>query len=366
MSRTLRVAELASLVGGRVIGDADRAISGVSTLEAAAPHDLTYVESARYVRQLQATRAGAVLVPDGVDPPARLSAIRVTHPALAMVVVIDALLPATRAITSVSPLAVVPADARLGPDVGIGPYAVLGDEVEVGARTEIHPGVTIGPRTRIGEDCVLHAGVHVYADTIIGDRVILHSGSVIGADGFGYVREPLPTEAGEPFRHRKVRQVGRVVLEDDVEIGANSAVDRAALSETRIGRGTKIDNLVTIGHNSRVGRHCIVVGQTGLSGSSTLGNYVTLAGQVGVTGHLTIGDGAVVGAQSGVTKSIAPGHVVLGSPAVEGGRAKRALALLEWLPQFKKRLAAHDARLRALEAKHAPVADRDHDAIHSD
>jgi UDP-3-O-[3-hydroxymyristoyl] glucosamine N-acyltransferase len=184
--------------------------------------------------------------------------------------------------------------------------------------------------------------------------VIIHSGAVIGADGFGFVQEKLPPErqsAAEPVYHRKVLQIGRVVIEDDVEIGANTTIDRAALETTRVSSGTKIDNLVMIGHNCRLGRHCVIVAQAGVSGSTELGDYVTIAGQAGLAGHIQVGARAIVGAQAGVTKSIPPGQVVLGSPALEIHKARRALALIESLPEFKKELSELRKRLEELESK---------------
>jgi UDP-3-O-[3-hydroxymyristoyl] glucosamine N-acyltransferase len=191
--------------------------------------------------------------------------------------------------------------------------------------------------------------VHVYENVTIGDRVILHSGAVIGSDGFRYVRE-MTGLGDEPLRHRKFRHVGRVVIEDDVEIGANTTIDRAVLGVTRIGRGTKIDNLVMIGHNAQIGQHCILVAQAGLSGSTRLGDYVVIAGQAGLVDHVTVGGGAVIGAQAGVTKDIGAGAVVLGSPAIEAIRAKKALALVGNLPEFKKTVADHGRRIARLEA----------------
>ena len=350
MAASLRVAELSVALGGEVLGNPERLIAGVSTLANAASDDLSFVESERYVRELERSGAGAVIVPHGIVPPSRMSGIRVAHPVLAMARAVELIFPATRTFTGVSPHAILGDRVSLAPDVGIAPHAVVGDDVTIGRGTEIHASVTVGAGTRIGEDCVLHAGVHVYAGTVIGDRVVLHSGAVIGADGFGYVQETV-LSSDEPVRHRKFPQVGRVVLEDDVEVGANSAIDRAAFTETRVGRGTKIDNLVTIGHNSRIGRHCIIIGQAGISGSTVLGDYVTIAGQAGLAGHLTIGSRVVVGAQAGVTKDLADGAVVLGSPATDVARARKALALFDRLPDFKKRLAAHEARLRAVEAR---------------
>jgi UDP-3-O-[3-hydroxymyristoyl] glucosamine N-acyltransferase len=352
MTRSFRVAELAAALGGTVTGDPDRMIAGVGTLLEAEPEDLSFIDSDKHAHELQRSRAGAVLATDGLCPPPHVAAIRVPRPALAMAEALDLLFPIVRSVVGISPLAVLGARVVVGADVGIAPCSVIGDDVSIGSGTEIHPGVTIGARAAIGDDCILHAGVHVYADTVIGSRVILHSGAVIGADGFGYL--PVDGMEGDRVRHRKIQQVGRVVLEDDVEVGANSAIDRASLSETRIGRGTKIDNLVTIGHNSRVGRHCIIIGQAGLAGSTTVEDHVTIAGQAGLAGHLVIGAGAVVGAQAGVTKDVPAGAVVLGSPAIDVHRARKALALFDRLPEFRKSIAAHERRLRALETQLAP------------
>ncbi len=351
MRRGFTVQQIAAHTSGTLVGDANRIITGVSAPASAGPADLVFVDAERYLDDLRASRAGAALVAHEMHLPEGMTGIQVADPALAMARAIDLLVPHRRTFIGVSPHAFIGNNVDLGATVGIGPGVFVGDDVRIGAGTEIHPGVSIGRGTTIGGDCLIYAGVHIYHDTTIGDRVILHSGVVIGADGFGYVRERMaePTTENEPLRHRKVRQVGRVVIEDDVEIGANTTVDRAALDVTRIGRGTKIDNLVTIGHNCDIGRHCIIIGQAGISGSTTVEDYVTIAGQAGLTGHLRIGTKAVIGAQSGVTKSVGAGQVVLGSPAVEANRAKKALALLDSLPEFKKRLAVHERRVAALE-----------------
>ena len=351
MTRALTARELAARVGGLCTGDPERPLTGVNSLRSAGPHDVVFVESAKRAHELAASAAGAVIVPRGVAAPPHMSAIAVDDPAVAMVEVVDLFAPQRRPFEGVSPLAVVGRGAIVGPEVGVGPFVYIGDRVRIGRGTIIHPGTTIGADTTIGEDAVIYSGVHVYHDVTIGNRVVLHSGAVIGADGFGYVQRGSHDgrAAGGPLRQIKIRQLGRVVIEDDVEIGANSAVDRATFDETRIGRGTKIDNLVTVGHNSTIGRHCIVVGQAGISGSTTIGDGVVIAGQAGITPHVTIGDGAVIGAQSGVTKDVGRGEVVLGSPAVEAKRAKRALTLVDSLPDFKKALADLDRRLAHIE-----------------
>lgn len=345
---------------GTAKGDLDRAITGVSSPGSASAADIVFIASTKYASQMAACAAGAALVPRGIDAPSHMAVIEVDDPARAMMLVVDLLLPARRAIDGISDRAHIGTDVTLGAGVAIGPFAAIGDRVRIGDRTEIHAGVTIGADTTIGDDCVLHAGAHVYHEVAIGSRVILHSGAVIGADGFGYVREESADDPdGDPARHRKVRQVGRVIIEDDVEIGANSTIDRATYDATRIGRGTKIDNLVTIGHNCTIGRHCIIVGQAGISGSTALGNYVVVAGQAGLTNHLTVGDGVIIGAQAGVTRSLKAGETVLGSPAVEVRRAKKALALIDSLPDMKKAIADHHRRLARLEDSSPDAPDGD-------
>ena len=344
------VSAIASYLAGEVIGDGACVIRGVSTPADAGPDDLVFVESAKH---LAGTRgAGAVLVARSLDVPQGVTAIRVDDPAASMAKAVDWLIPIVRAFEGVSPAAVVDPSAALGTDVGIGPLVYIGPNVRIGNRTDVHPSTTIASGCTIGDDCVIHSGVHLYPGTLLGNRVILHSGVVLGADGFGYVPETLPpgaAPADEPRRHRKIRQVGRVLVGDDVEIGANTTIDRASLSATRVGRGTKIDNLVQIGHNAVVGRHCIIIGQAGISGSTVLDDYVTVAGQAGLAGHVHVGKHVVIGAQSGVTKNLKPGEIVLGSPAVESKRAKKALALIDSLPEFKQTLAAHERRLALIE-----------------
>ena len=348
MTGPLSVGEIADRVRGSVVGDRTRVIEGVSTPEEGDSRDLVFVGSPRHLEQ--AASAGAALVAIDLTLPSGLTAIRVRDPAQAMAQVIDWMFPVRRDVEGISTAAFVDPTATIGTDVGIGPFACIGADVRIGDRTEIHPSVTVGRGATVGSDCVIHAGVHIYPEMTIGDRVILHSGVVIGADGFGYTPEPMPAPSSdEPVRHRKIRQVGHVVIADDVEIGANTTIDRATLTATRVGRGTKIDNLVTIGHNATVGRHCIIIGQAGVSGSTTLGDYVTIAGQAGLAGHIHVGSRAVVGAQSGVTKDVPDSGIVLGSPAVEARRAKKALTLIDSLPELKRTLAAHERRLAALE-----------------
>jgi UDP-3-O-[3-hydroxymyristoyl] glucosamine N-acyltransferase len=254
----------------------------------------------------------------------------VDDPYAALAAALEIFHPAQRPEPGVSPAADIDHSARIGEAVTAAPGARVGPECEVGDGSVLHPGVVLQERCRVGRDCVLHPNVVLYADTVLGDRVVIHGGSVLGSDGFGY--------ALTPEGHRKVPQVGRVVVEDDVEIGANVTVDRATLGETLIGRGTKVDNLVQIAHNVRVGPGSILVGQVGISGSTRLGSGVVFAGQSGAAGHLEVGDGARVGAKSAVFSDVPPGETVTGIPAVGHSLWRRIATALPRLPEILRRL----------------------------
>ena len=338
----MRLGELAEKLGCRLEGDGGLEINAVRGLEDAGPRDVSFIAQERFLSRLQASTAGAVILAEGwpvVDRPA----LRTPNPVLAFARALTLLHPPLPPIPGIHPTAVLAPDVRVAPDASVGPLTVLGQGAEVGAGTLLAAQVTVGVGVRIGADCRIFPQVVLRDGVILGDRVIVHSGTVIGADGFGFARDG---------RHYvKIPQIGRVVIEDDVEIGANAAIDRATLGETRIGRGTKIDNLVQIGHNVRVGEDTVIVGQVGISGSSRIGSRVTLAGQVGVVDHVAIGDDAIVGAQAGVTKDIPPGSVVLGSPAIAHGEFKRQMAAVARLPETRKRLRTLEERLAALEAR---------------
>lgn len=357
MNKTATVHQLAELISGEVIGDGDRPIDGVASPQNATPTDIIFIEQPKFIESLATTQAGAAIVPDGVDVPERMSGICFPHPALGFARVLDHLYPRQRNFTAVSPQAHIDEGAEIAPGVGVGPGAYIGRNVKIGAGSEIFPNSTVGDNTKIGEHCVLYSGVHVYHDCVLGNRVTLHSGVVIGSDGYGYVQEPMPQTPDEPLRHHKVAQIGRVVVEDDVEVGANTTIDRAAIDETRIGRGTKVDNLVMLAHNTRVGRHCLVVSQVGVSGSCDIGDFVTIAGQAGLTGHLKIGARAVIGAQAGITKDVKSGAVVFGSPAMDARKARMAFGLISSLPKFKNMLLEHSRRLAKLEKPDGQTAD---------
>jgi UDP-3-O-[3-hydroxymyristoyl] glucosamine N-acyltransferase len=255
----------------------------------------------------------------------------VADPYLALAQALEIFHPPSRPAPGVHPGAHVPSSCRLGADVCLQAGVVLGEDCVVGDRVLLMAGVVLGDRAAVGEDSILHPHVTVYAECVIGRRAIVHAGTVIGSDGFGFARE------GD--RHHKIPQVGNVVIEDDVEIGANVAIDRATFGSTRIGRGTKIDNLVQIGHNVRIGENTILVSQSGISGSTHLGRNVIFAGQSGAAGHLTIGDGVRVGAKSAVFHDLPRGSFVIGIPAIEAARWRRAAALFARLPDLRRRIA---------------------------
>jgi UDP-3-O-[3-hydroxymyristoyl] glucosamine N-acyltransferase len=337
----ITLAELAARLGAELVGDADRVIEGVRPLAEAGPEHLSFLHNPRYLAQARESRAGAILVSDPSALPGR--ALVVTqHPYLALARALELMHPRERPDPGVHPSAVVAEDVALGEGSTVGPNCSLAAGVRVGARTVIGAGCVLGRRVEVGEETLLHPHVVVEDDCRIGSRCILHAGVVVGADGFGFA-----TVDGV---HVKVPQVGVVVVEDDVELGANVCVDRAALGVTRIGRGTKVDNLVQIGHNVEVGEGSLLVAQVGISGSTRLGRHVTMAGQAGAAGHLTIGDGAVVGAKSAVFKSVPDGAFVTGIPARPHREWLRDGANLRRLESLRRRVELLEKRQAAAPA----------------
>jgi UDP-3-O-[3-hydroxymyristoyl] glucosamine N-acyltransferase len=338
----LTLKELAERLDCRLEGDGATEITGVAGLERAQPGDLSFFTNARYAPALQATRASAVLV-DNSAPAAPCAVLRSPHPYLAFAKAVEILAPPVRPGPGVHALASIGAGVTLGTDVSIGPFVAVGDGAAIGDRTIVYPHVTIGAAARIGTDCVVHARVSVRERVEIGHRVILQDGAVIGSDGFGFARRPDGT-------HHKIPQTGGVVIEDDVEIGANATIDRPAVGETRIGSGSKIDNLVQIAHGVRVGRDVLIAAQTGIAGSTIVEDGVTMAGQVGVVGHITIGRGATLAAQSGVTNSVEPGAFITGYPAIPNREWLRASTVFKKLPELRKTLTDLERRVAELEA----------------
>jgi UDP-3-O-[3-hydroxymyristoyl] glucosamine N-acyltransferase len=332
----VKLRELAGRLGCELLGDGEAEATGVAGIEEAGPGDVTFVANPRYARHLAATRAAAVILAPGQDAP--VPRLVSTQPYLAFARAVALLRPPARPAPGVHPSAQVDPSAELGPGVHVGPLAVVGPGARVGARTALHPHVVLYEGVEVGEDCVLHSGVQVRERCRLGSRVVVQNGAVIGADGFGFARD------GEG-RYHKFPQVGIVVIEDDVEIGALTAVDRAALGETRIGRGSKLDNLVQVGHSVTIGEDTVLAGQVGIAGSTRVGSRVTLAGQVGVAGHLAIGDGVVATAQTGIPGSVDAGSVVSGYPAIDNRSWLKASAVFARLPELQRRVRELERRV---------------------
>ncbi len=339
----MKLRELAERLGCRLEGDGDIDIARVAGIETAGPSDLTFFSNNKYAAALRATRAGAVILGEQV-PGAPCAMLRTKNPYLVFAKAVEIFADPWRPAPGVHPLAVVGEGARVASDASIGPYAVIGDGAVVGARTIVHPHVVVGRHAVIGDDCVIHALVSIRERVMLGNRVVVQDGAVLGSDGYGFARE---TDGS----HYKIPQVGGVVIEDDVEIGANTTIDRPAVGETRIGAGAKIDNLVQIAHGVSVGRRSLLAAQVGIAGSTTLEESVTLAGQVGVAGHLTVGKGTIATAQTGIPNSVDPGSLVSGYPAIDNRDWLKASAIFRKLPELRKTLADLERRLAELEAK---------------
>ncbi len=327
----MTVSEIARLLGGEVHGDASREIRGVASLENAGLKQLSFVEGTRAQSQAVSSRAGCILVAGGVSLAGKTT-IAVAHPKVAFIRAAEALLPRPAPTPGIHPTAIISPKAQLAPDVGIGAHAVVEAGAMIGEGTRLDAGVFLGAGVKVGSGCIFHPRVTVYPGARIGNRVILHAGVVIGSDGFGYVFAE--------GRHLKFPQVGGVVIEDGVEIGSNSTVDRGSLGTTVIGRGTKIDNLVQIAHNVRIGQHCVIAAQTGISGSAEIGDYVVLAGQVGVADRVRIEDNAVVGAQAGILpgKVVRRGATMWGTPARSLAEFKKIHPYFAALPTLARKV----------------------------
>jgi UDP-3-O-[3-hydroxymyristoyl] glucosamine N-acyltransferase len=339
--RSYKLRELAALVGGRLEGEGEVEIRGVAGIREAGPGEITFVANPRYEEFIATTRASAIIGGPGLN--AATALIRCENPYFAYLQVLNLFAgdAAGRYPRGVHASALVDPGARLGPAVAIGPFCQVSRGAVIGEGTTLVGGVFVGEDVEIGLGCLIYSGVTIREGTRMGDRVILQPGVVIGSDGFGY--------ALDGSTHHKVPQVGRVVIEDDVEIGANTCVDRATTGETRIGRGTKIDNLVQIAHNVVVGPNTVIAAQAGISGSTEIGRGVVIAGQAGLAGHIVVGDGVTIGGQSGVTKTVPPHTVVSGYPAREHSAARRIYAHTAMLPELFKRVKELEARIRELE-----------------
>ena len=341
----LRLDALAALTGGEILtGDPALVVTGVSSLDEATPAEASFLGNAKYKQSFLKSSAGVVLVPPEIEEgPEGVALVRVENPTLSFSAVIGQFASEFRVFEpGVHPSAWVADDVELDPTkVSVRAGAVVEAGCVIGNGTEIGPGTVIGREVRIGEDCLLHGNVTVRERCILGSRIVLQPGAVIGSDGFGYELVK--------GRHERIPQVGIVVLEDEVEVGSSSTIDRARFGETRIGEGTKIDNLVQVGHNAIIGKHCLLVAMVGVSGSSKLGNYVTLAARSGVTGHVEVGDNVVIAGMSGVAKSITEPGIYMGKPARPMKDEMKSMAAVARLPKVLRELKALKAEVEALK-----------------
>ncbi|MBI5971077.1 MAG: UDP-3-O-(3-hydroxymyristoyl)glucosamine N-acyltransferase [Deltaproteobacteria bacterium] len=344
--KTLTLLEIGRLTAGRVSGDAQTVIADVAAIDSAGPGQITFLADRANAKLLKSTKASAVIVKGGeYADAAGMNLVLVKNPQIAFAAMLEVFRPGYIPLPGVHPLASVHAGARLGQGVSIQAFAVVEEGASIGQGAALFPGVYVGKDAEIGADAVIYSNVSVREGCKVGDRVIIHCNSVIGSDGFGY--------AWEDGRYFKLPQRGIARVEDDVELGACVTVDRAALGETVIGRGSKIDNLVQIAHNVHVGENSIIVAQAGIAGSTRVGCRVQIGGQVGIVGHITIGDNVMIGAKSGVSADLPSGGVFSGIPAIPHGDWLRAQSIYAKLPELKKKISELEKRLKALEEKPA-------------
>jgi len=332
---------LAELVGGQVRGDADLLISGVAPLDRAGAGELSFLANPKYRAKLDGTAAAAVIVHPSLDGAIDRPLLLCSNPYLAFARILAHFHPGPQLPQGVQPGAAVDPSARISPAATVSAGCVVGARVTIGAGSVLHPNVVIGDDAVVGEGCLLHAGVVIRERCLLGDRVIVQPNAVIGSDGFGF--------APDGPRYAKIPQVGRVVIEDDVEIGACTCIDRGTLGDTRIARGTKIDNLVQIGHNTVVGEDCILVAQVGISGSTVIGRHCTFGGQSGSAGHLTVGDNVTIASRGGVSGNVAGGQVMAGFPLLPHRDWLKAAMTMTHLPEMRRELQQLRQRLQALE-----------------
>jgi UDP-3-O-[3-hydroxymyristoyl] glucosamine N-acyltransferase len=330
-------------INGSIVGDPQKTVNGAAPFHAATVRDITFADSPKILKKINETRAGAVLVPEDFDGQCKASLIFCKSPRLAFAKIMNYFSPPALPSPGISPLARIGRNFSAGRDVHIAPCVVIEDNVRIGNRAVIRSHVYIGQGTVIGDTADIYPNVSIMNGCVIGNRVVIHSGTVIGSDGFGF------TPDGQ--RHYKIPQTGIVQIDDDVEIGANNAIDRATFGKTWIKQGVKTDNLVHIAHNVIVDENTLIVAQVGIAGSTTIGKNVILAGQAGITGHLSIGDRAVVGPQAGIIRSVPAGEVVSGSPQMPHKTWLRVHNILTGLPELKSKISALEKRLEAFEKK---------------
>lgn len=361
--------EIAEHVGGRVCGDSRIKIQAAATLSQAGPGDISFLVNRKYEKQLESTKAAAVIVGRGMvaDFGARISDCGLEKacdanpqckpPAISLIIAPDPYFAFAQTLMllyghrrhkeiGVSPRASIAATAEIGSGCHIHDFATVSEGARIGAGCVLYPGVYIGPGVPLGAGCIIYPNVTIHDGCRIGSRVIIHANSTIGVDGFGYA-----THEGV---HHKIPQVGGVLVEDDVEIGSSCSIQRATLGDTVIGQGSKLGDVITIGHGARIGPHCLLVAQVGIAGSTTIGHHCTIGGQVGVVGHITIGNNVTIGAQAGVVNSIPDGETVLGAPAIDAGQARRAYTMLPYLPKMRQDIRALQNQLEKLLGAQKP------------
>ena len=338
----ITAAQIAEQLRGQVLGDGSVELTGLSAANHARPGDLTFAEKESYFAAAEQSQASAILV-SGEFTSATKVLIRVPNARVAVAKLLPLFFPPDQQPPGIHPSATIAVSAQIDATAYIGPNCVIGARVKIGARTALLGGNHIGRDSQLGDDVCLFPNVVIYPQCQLGNRVAIHAGTVIGSDGYSYVFDE--------GRHRKMLQVGNVIIHDDVEIGANTAIDRGALGATEIGQGTKIDNLVHIAHNVSIGRNCLVMGQVGFAGSTRLGDYCVIASQSGIAGHLQLGQQVTVGAKSGVMRDIPVQGTVLGIPAVPDKQAKRQMIALQQLPELIRRTRELEKQVAELQAK---------------
>ncbi|NNK84285.1 MAG: UDP-3-O-(3-hydroxymyristoyl)glucosamine N-acyltransferase [Desulfobacterales bacterium] len=334
------LSEIAKQVDGKIKGDPEKKIYGVAPFEHATDDDITFVDSVKLAKNINATKAGAVIVPMDVEAES-INIVQVINPRVAFAKVMNVFYPAIKPKAEISTHAHIGENFICGKEVSIAPFAVIGNNVTIGDRVTVNSCVVLGDEVKIGNDTLLCPNVSITERCTIGNRVIIHSGSVIGSDGFGFAPD------GE--KYYKIPQTGIVQIDDDVEIGAGNTIDRATFGKTWICRGVKTDNLVHIAHNVTVGEDTVIVAQTGIAGSSTIGKHAAISGQVAIVGHITVGDNVQIAGKAGVTKSVASGEIVSGTPAIPHGLWLRVQSIIPKLPELKSKIRTLEKRLKILE-----------------
>ena len=343
MPKTLK--EIAKFINGELVGNGEIAIKGISGINDAQEGDLAFIEASKEEESINLTKAPCVVVSKNTNKSFNKPLIKVDHPSVALSKIIEFLLPdSIPHPKGIHKTAVISENASLGKNVSVGPYAVISEKASIGENTVIYPFCYVGKNTKIGDNCIFYPHVTLRESVVIGNRVIIHPATVVGSDGFGFDTQGDGT-------HFKIPQLGIVVIEDDVEIGACVTIDRARFSKTIIGKGSKIDNLVQIAHNVVIGPYCLIAAQSGVSGSSTLGRNVVFGGQVGVTDHVKIGDFVMAGAKTGISKSFPPKTVLFGYPARQVDKARDMIACTGLLPKLYARVRALEEKIKKLEKK---------------